>query len=52
MHYLPLLVFVGTLKLALLWAFGGPRRVWAFAKDFVVIGEDHWTYTTDSGRMV
>jgi hypothetical protein len=50
MHYLPVLVFVVILKMSLLWAFGGPRRVWAFAKDFVTIGEDHWTYMTTSGE--
>ena len=50
MHYLPVLVFVVVLNLALLWAFRGPRRLWAFAKDFVTVGEDHWTFTTDSGE--
>jgi hypothetical protein len=49
MHYLPALVFLVVFKMALLWAFGGPFRLWAFAKDFVTIGEDYWTWTTRSG---
>jgi hypothetical protein len=50
MHYLPLLVFIGTIKASLLWALGGPRKVWAFAKDCLTIGEDHWTWTTRTGE--
>ncbi len=50
MHYLPLLMFVIVVKAFLLRALGGPRGVVAFVQDFFVVGEDHWTYTTDTGE--
>jgi hypothetical protein len=50
MHYLPVLVFLSVFKLSLICALGGPRQTWAFAKDFFTIGEDHWTWTTQSGE--
>lgn len=50
MHYLPLLGLALVLKVSVVALFGGPRRVWAFAKDFVTIGEDHWTWTTRTGE--
>jgi hypothetical protein len=50
MHYLPVLVFFGMIKFSLICAFGGPRKVWDFAKDCMTVGEDHWTWTTCSGE--
>jgi hypothetical protein len=50
MHYLPLAVFLFTLKLSLICAFGGPRNLFAFIKDLLTVGEDHWTWTTRAGE--
>jgi hypothetical protein len=50
LHFLPLAVFLLTLKLSLVCAFGGPRNLFAFLKDCVTIGEDHWTWTTRAGE--
>ena len=50
MHYLPVLLSMLIVKLLLVFALG-PRRLWAFAKDFVTIGEDHWSWTTCSGDL-
>jgi hypothetical protein len=49
-HILPVAVFLLTLKLSLIWAFGGPRNLFAFLKDCVTVGEDHWTWTTRAGE--
>ncbi len=50
MHFLPLLVFAAVLKIALLCAFGGPRRLLRFVIDCVSVTEDHWTWTTQTGE--
>ncbi len=50
MHYLPLAVFLFTIKLTLISAFGGPRNLFAFIKDCLTVGEDHWTWTTRGGE--
>ncbi len=50
MHYVPLAVFLFTLKLSLICAFGGPRNLLAFIKDLLTVGEDHWTWTTRAGE--
>ncbi len=50
MHFLPLAVFLFTVKASLICAFGGPRHVFAFIKDILTVGEDHWTWTTRAGE--
>ena len=50
MHYLPLIVFLLTLKLSLICALGGPRNLLAFVKDCLTVGEDYWTWTTRAGE--
>jgi hypothetical protein len=50
MHYLPLVVFLLTLKLSLICALGGPRNLFAFIKDCLTVGEDYWTWTTRAGE--
>jgi hypothetical protein len=50
MHYLPVLLSLLIVKFSVVLAFG-PRRLWEFAKDFVTIGEDHWSWTTCSGDL-
>jgi hypothetical protein len=49
MHFLPLLIGAAVLKIALLWACGGPRRFLRFVIDCVSVTEDHWTWTTRTG---
>jgi hypothetical protein len=50
MHYLPIVIFLFTLKCSLVCALGGPRMSWAFVKDLLTVGEDYWTWTTRSGE--
>jgi hypothetical protein len=50
MHFLPIAVFLFTLKMSLVCAFGGPRNLFRFIKDCVTVGDDHWTWTTRAGE--
>src|ERR1700760_2524911 len=50
MHYLPALVFFAVIKISVVWAFGGPRKFLAFAKDCLTVCDDHWTWITSSGE--